>query len=106
MYTDQMSLMPMLPETSTLIAVGHKPNKTRDVIRRSPVYPGRAGMGRASCAAATGEKATSDVTDRKTPSRGHDIPYADHGVHAGTRESRREIRYGVKNYGRNGRTLS
>ena len=64
MYADQMSLTPMLPETSTLIAVAHKPNNS-DVIRRSPVYPWRAGMGRASCAAATGEKATSDVTDRK-----------------------------------------
>ena len=63
-------------------------------------------MGRTPCAVALGEKATSDVTDRKTPSPGHDVPYADHGVHAGPRESRREIRYGVKDYGRNGRKLS
>jgi len=63
-------------------------------------------MGRAPCAVASGEKATSDVTNRKAPSPGHDMPYADPGVHAGLKESRRETRYGVKNYGRNGRMLS
>ena len=63
-------------------------------------------MGRAPCAVASGEKATSDVTNRKTPSPGHDLPYTGQDVHAGLRESRREIRYGVKDYGRNGRMLS
>jgi len=36
----------------------------------------------------------------------HSMPYAEHDAYAGSRESRRGIWYGVKNYGRNGRTLS
>ena len=63
-------------------------------------------MGRAPCAVASGEKATSDVTNRKAPSPGHDMPYADPGMHTGSKESRQEIRYRVENYGHNGRTLS
>ena len=71
------------------------------------MYPARAGMGRALGAAAMGEKAISNIID-KTPLLGHapSTPYAEYDPCADPRESRWEIRYGVKNYGRNGRMLS
>jgi len=63
-------------------------------------------MGRAPYAVGTDETATSAISDEHTPSRVIACHTQKHDVYAGPRESRREIRYGVKNYGRNGRTLS
>jgi len=63
-------------------------------------------MGRAPYAVATDETAMSAISDEHTPSRVVVRHTQKHDAFAGPRESRREIRYGVKNYGRNGRTLS